>query len=103
MLTLPGEATTEELLALNQQRPLLSVEKRQPADHHLLLLQRAQHSSILLPGAEPRPGVCGLMSVSLSGARHRSLGDSGTPLGPLNPDDAVSRRANAQYIANGPG
>ena len=32
-LTWPGEATVEALFALNQQRPLLSVEKRQPRDH----------------------------------------------------------------------
>ena len=28
-----GEITAEALFALNQQRPLLSVEKRQPRDH----------------------------------------------------------------------
>ena len=32
-LTWPGEATVKALFALNQQRPLLSVEKRQPRDH----------------------------------------------------------------------
>ena len=69
-LHLPGEATTLWLLALNQQRPLLSVEKRQPRAHHVLLLQRAQQRSMELPGAEPSPGVCGLMSTSLSGGPH---------------------------------
>ena len=105
-----GEITAEALFALNQQRPLLSVEKRQPRDHlwrdrsrrwaggrvgwrcavagaahQVALLQRAQHWSIELPGAEPRPGVCGLMSMPESGAPQ-----VGPPLGPLKPSTATA-------------
>ena len=56
-----------------RQLTLLSVEKRQPLTHQASEEQAAQQSSIEEPGMEPRPGVCGLTSVSWSGAWHSVL------------------------------
>ena len=56
-----------------RQLTLLSVEKRQPLTHQASEEQAAQQSSIEEPGMEPRPGVCGLTSVSWSGAWHSGL------------------------------
>ena len=53
------------LSPLNQQRPLESVEKRQPLAHQVGLRHRAQHLSTLSLGAHPMPAAWGLMSTSL--------------------------------------
>ena len=48
-LSFPGDDTTERLLPLSQQAPLLNVENLQPLCHHSGLRHTAQQPSMLVP------------------------------------------------------